>query len=752
MDLIKKVVQKTWLAQVVVENIIKLLDEWNTIPFIARYRKELTQWATDEQLRDFHDIYTYTQSLEKRKEDVIRLIDEKWLLTPELKDEILKADSLARVEDLYRPFKEKKNSKATIAKAKWLQPLADLLKRAMLTKAEFDEEAKKYIKISDKKDEIVATYQEAIQWAKDIVAEEVSDDANLREKIKYTLQWTAFFCSKPTKTFEKEWVYKIYWDYKKKLIDIPSYAYLALNRAEEEKQLKLSFEYNLESFVEISSKIFVPKNPNSSVEYLLESIEDWLKRLLMPSIEREVRSDKKRRSDEAAIKVFGENMKNLLLTPPLRWKVVLWFDPAYRTGCKLAIVDETGKFLHNDVIYPTPPQSKIEEAEMKLLKMINNFKVNLIVIWNWTASRESEQFVSNFLKKFNMKEVAYMVVSEAGASVYSASKLAQEEYPTLDVTVRGAISIAHRVQDSLAELTKIDPKAIGVGQYQHDVDQNLLQKKLDEKVEDTVNNVWVDVNTASYALLQYVAGLSKTLAKNVVDYRNEHWKFESKTQIKKVKWMGPKAYEQCIGFLRIKWGKEILDMTWIHPENHKKVYEILDKEFGINKKSLKLPLSLESNKLRTISDKYEIWYETLVDIFADLARPWLDPRDDIPAPKFKSDVLDVKDLEIWMVLDWVIRNVTDFGAFVDIWLHNDWLVHKSEMADFFVSNPTEVVSVWMPVKVKVLTVDVQREKVWLSMKWINTLNNKQTNTSKPKFERKDNNSEESSIKWNITFF
>lgn len=716
-SLIQKIQIKTWMETWVISNIIQLLDEWNTVPFIARYRKELTKWATDEQLRDFNDLYTYTKNLEARKEAVIRLIDEKWLLTPELKQEILDADTLARVEDLYRPFKEKKNTKATIAKEKWLQPLAEILAKATLTKEEFETKAKEFVKDTWDVKTSVKNVAEAIQWAKDIIAEDVSDHANLREKIKSHEEVNSIVTTKPTKTFEENWTYKIYKEYSKQITDVPSYAYLAIDRAENEKQLNVKLKMSDEKIRSFANNFFLPNNANTSSCYLIEAIEDWLDRLLLPSIEREIRADKKRWADEAAIKVFGENLKNLLLTPPIKWLTVLGFDPAFRTGCKLAVVDKTGKFLYNDVIYPTAPQNKIEESEEKLLKIVNQYDIDLISIWNGTASRESEKFVSDFIKKYKL-DIKYMVTSEAWASVYSASKLAQSEYPQLDVTVRGAISIAHRVQDPLAEFTKIDPKSIWVGQYQHDVDQKLLKEKLDEKVEDVVNSVWVDVNTANYTLLQYLAWMTESVAKNLVAYRDENWEFTGKAQIKKVKWLWPKAYEQAIWFMRIKWWKEVLDQTWIHPEIHKQVYEMIEKEFWIKKKDLKLPMNVSSIawKVQELSEKYWIWFETMKDVLAELERPGLDPRDEIQAPVFKSDVLEIKDLQEWMELEWIVRNVTDFGAFVDIWLHNDWLVHKSQMADFFVKNPIDVVSVWQQVKVKVVSIDLEREKVWLSMK------------------------------------
>lgn len=718
MDLISIINQKTSMETWVINNIIQLLDEGNTIPFIARYRKEMTKGASDEQLRDFYELYSYTKNLEARKQDVIRLIEEKGLMTDELRLQILSAETLARVEDLYRPFKEKKNTKATIAKAKGLEPLAQILAKAELSKEDFETEAQKFVKDTGDAKTSVKDGAEAVQGAKDILAEAVSDHADLRAEIKQFEEVNAKLQTKATKTFEENGVYKIYKDYNKKLSEMPSYAYLAVARAEKEKQLSVGLEFSQSKISEFSTRFFVPQKVNSSVEYLHEAIEDGLTRLLLPSIERELRSDKKRWADEAAIRVFGDNLKNLLLTPPVKGLTVLGFDPAFRTGCKLAVVDQTGKFLAKEVIYPTEPQNKIVEAEKSLLNLVEQYGIDLIVIGNGTASRESEKVVADFIKKNNLK-VQYVITSEAGASVYSASQLAQDEYPNLDVTIRGAISIAHRVQDPLAELTKIDPKAIGIGQYQHDVDQKILKEKLEEKVEDVVNAVGVDVNTASYTLLQYIAGLSTSVAKNVVAYRDENWAFEDKKQIKKVKGLGPKAYEQAIGFLRIKEGKEPLDATGIHPDHHKATYAFLEGELGIKKKNLKLPLQMpqyDESQISAFCDKYELGFETMEDIIRELQRPGLDPREEIEKPVFKSDVLDIKDVQIGMKLQGVVRNVTDFGAFVDVWLHNDGLVHKSQMADYFVQNPIDVVKVGQTVEVRVLDVDVEREKISLSMK------------------------------------
>ncbi len=757
-DLINIISKKVGISPTIVRTIVQLLDEGNTVPFIARYRKELTEGATDEQLRDFDEMYRYTRNLEARKADVIRLIEEKWLMTDELKKQIMEAETLARVEDLYRPFKEKKNTKATIAKAKGLEPLADILTKAQMSKEDFEAEADKFIRDTGDVKTSVKDRAEAIQWAKDILAEAVSDHADLREDIKVREENTGVLACKKTKTFDDKGVYKIYGDYSKKLADMPSYAYLAVSRAETEKQLQVKLEFSTDKIREETTKFFFPKNYGTCICYVQEACEDGLHRLLLPSLEREIRSDKKRRADESAIKVFGENLKNLLLTPPIKGMSVLGFDPAFRTGCKLAVVDATGKFLDKTVIYPTEPQKKITEAWETLKKLVDQYKIDLIVIGNGTASRESEKIVHDFIEKYKLN-VKYMITSESWASVYSASKLAQDEYPDLDVTIRGAISIAHRVQDPLAELTKIDPKSIGVGQYQHDVDQKYLKEKLEEKVEDIVNSVGVDVNTASYTLLQYVAWLSEAVAKNVIAYRDENGKFTSKSQIKKVKGLGPKAYEQAIGFLRIKGGKEILDETGIHPEIHKQVYALLENEMWIKKKDLKLPMTVEKypeNKIIEWSEKYKIGLETLRDVLAELQRPGLDPRDELEAPCFSSTILDIKDLQIGTKLDGIVRNVTDFGAFVDIGLHSDGLVHKSQMANYFVANPVDVVKVGQQVKVKVIDIDLEREKVSLSMKDDSApqgprVEARWTSDKKVEIIKRDDTIGESTMKGNITF-
>lgn len=707
---------KTWLSNHIVDTIIELLNQGNTVPFIARYRKELTEWASDEQLRDFADIYEYTKNLESRKADVIRLIGEKWLMTPELEAQIMAATTLAKVEDLYRPYKEKKLSKASIAKAKWLEPLAQTLKLCQMTMDEFNAHAVSFIHdIGDIKTSVTSV-EEAIQWAQDIVAEEVSDHAALRDDIRHALSSNIILSTKPTKTFEENGTYKIYANYSKKLWELPSYAYLAVARAETEKQLSVSLQRPSEQIYIWAAKYFVPKAASDLITVLDAAINDGIKRLLTPSLDREFRSDKKRRSDEAAIKLFGVNLSQLLLTPPVRGKITLGMDPAYRTGTKLAVVDANGKFLHKDLIFATMPHDDLDRADSIVSSLITKFGIELIVIGNGTGSREASAFTAKLIQKYKL-DTKYMVVSEAGASVYSASKLAQDEYPDLDVTIRGAISIAHRVQDPLAEFTKIDPKAIWVGQYQHDVDQKLLAHKLDERVQDVVNSVWVDLNSASATLLQYIAGLTPKIATNVVNYRDEHWPYTSKVQLKKVAWLWPKAYEQCVWFLRIVDGKEALDATWIHPENYSKVYTMIESELWITKKKLALPVTVSGN-LQKLAETYDIWIQTLSDIITELARPGRDPRDDLDPPAFASDILEIKDLTIGMVLQGVVRNITDFGAFVDIWLHSDGLVHRSQMSDSYIAHPIDVVSLGQQVSVRVVDIDLDREKVSLSMKTV----------------------------------
>lgn len=728
--MLQKIIAKTWLNSKVVDNIIGLIEEWNTIPFIARYRKEMTEGASDEQLRDFEEIYNYQKNLEERKADILRLMLEKEVLTPELEKAIKAAETLSELEDIYRPFKEKKNTRATKAIAKWLQPLADILLTSSLEKDEFEKKAAEFIIDSGDEKTSVTNMQEAIQWAMDIVAEIVADNPELRTYIKETQKNKSQLISKATKTFDEKWVYWIYKEYTKTLSQMPSYAYLAICRAEKDKQLSVKLNFGEEPINAEANKIFIATDAKSSKDYLIDAIVDGIKRLLLPSVEREFRSDKKELSDREAIEVFGKNVQEMLLLAPVKWKTIIWFDPAFRTWCKLAVIDPTGKFLYNTVIYPTEPQNKVLESEKTIIDIIKKYKVDLICIWNWTASRESEKFMADTIAKHKL-DCKFLIVSEAWASVYSASKLADKEYPGLDVTVRWAINIAQRVQDPLSTYVKIDPKSLGVGQYQHDVDQKLLKEKLDNKIADTVNSVWVDLNTASPAILQHIAGLSSKIAENVIAYREENGSFKSRTELKKVKWLWPKAYEQCAWFLRISAAKDALDATWIHPETYKVTYDILENEYNTKKKDLKLPYICNSNlDISNLANKYEIGEQTLHDIIAELANPGLDPRDSFDENSFKSDILSISDLKEGMELTWVVRNVVDFWAFIDVGLKNDGLVHKSQMSDTYVTDPFQIVNIGQRVTAKVIWIDKERQRVQLSMKTWRQEKNSQT--SKPK--------------------
>jgi len=715
-NLIDIIVAKTEIQAPVVQSIIGLIKEGNTIPFIARYRKEMTGGASDEQLREFEEIYLYQQKLIERKEEIIRLMTEKEVLTPELEKAINAATTLSQLDDIYRPFKDKKNTRATKAIAKWLQPLADVLLECKITHAEFIELAKTFINYTDDPKTAVNDEEEAIQGSMDIVAEIVADHPDLRAQIKES-QWRTVLCStKATKNFEENSVYETYKEYSKPLSQIANYAYLAICRAENEKQLRIKITFKEAASVAQANKIFVPHNASDLSEVLKDAILDGIKRLLHPSLERELRSAKKEKSDREAIDIFGKNVEELLLSSPVKGKTILGFDPAYRTWCKLAVIDHTGKYLDSEVIYPTRGEADIKPAKQSLLALIKKHNIGLICIGNGTASRESEQFVAELIKE-NKLETKYLVVSEAGASVYSASKLATQEYPDLDVTIRGAINIAQRVQDPLSTYVKIDPKSLGVGQYQHDVDQKLLKEKLENHIEDAVNRVGIELNTASRPLLQHIAWLSTKTAQNIVSTREELWSFTKRTQIKKVPGLWPKAFEQCAGFLRISDAKEPLDSTGIHPESYKTVYEILENECNISKKSLTLPYSISTSlDIVSLSNKYDIGEQTLQDIFWELANPWLDPREDFDEKGFRSDVLSMEDLTIWMKLQWVVRNITDFGAFVDIWLKNDGLVHKSQISDTRVAHVFDAVHIGQQLEVSILEVDLERKRVSLSAK------------------------------------
>ncbi len=708
-----------------VEAAINLIDEGNTIPFIARYRKEVTGGLSDETLRDLGERLTYLRNLEQRKQDVIKSIDEQGKLTDEILQSVAISKTLAEVEDIYRPYKQKKKTRATVAKAKGLEPLAKIIMEQKETKP-IKEIAKEYINIDilsdeDKKnkDKVVASEEDAIQGALDIIAEDISDNSKYRKQIKRNCYREALITTKASKPEEKS-NYEMYYEYQEAIKYIPSHRILAINRGEKEDFLKVKVEKPEDKILNYIEKDII-KGDTQYTELLKSTIQDSFKRLIEPSIDREIRSDLTEKAEDKAIKVFGKNSKQLLLGAPIKGKTVMGFDPAYRTGCKIAIIDETGKLLDYTTVYPTEPQNDVEGAKKELLKLIEKDKIDMIAIGNGTASRESEMFVAEMIKETN-REVNYVIVSEAGASVYSASKLATEEYPDINVSIRGAISIARRLQDPLAELVKIDPKAIGVGQYQHDVNQKKLAESLTGVVEDSVNKVGVDVNTATPSLLSYVSGINKTIAKNIVKYRDENGKLKSRKQLLKVPKLGKVAFEQCAGFLRILDGDNPIEVTAVHPESYEATENLL-KLIGFNKEDLKdkekleqLRLKLKNVNIKEMSEKLNIGEMTLSDIIEELSKPGRDPREDMPKPILRSDVLKLEDLKEGMVLTGTVRNVIDFGAFVDIGVKHDGLVHISELSDKFIKNPSEVVSVGDIVKVKVIKIDKERQKVGLSMK------------------------------------
>ena len=708
-----------------VENAIKLIDEGNTIPFIARYRKEVTGGLSDEQLRILGERLTYLRNLEQRKQEIIKSIEEQGKLTEEIVKQTEQAVTLAEVEDIYRPYKQKKKTRATVAKAKGLEPLAEIIKEQKETK-DIKEIAKEYINIDslseeDKKnkDKVVKNEEEALKGALDIIAEEISDNSEFRKKIKKICYREGLISTKAAKEEEKS-NYEMYYDYSEVVSRIPSHRILAINRGEKEEFLKVKIEKNEEKILGIIEREII-KGQNQFTEMLKQTIQDSFKRLIEPSIDREIRSDLTEKAEEKAIKVFGKNAKQLLLGAPIKGKTVMGFDPAYRTGCKIAVIDETGKVLDISTVYPTAPQNDEEGAKKELLKLIEKDNIDMIAIGNGTASRESEAFVSNMIKEAK-HEVNYVIVSEAGASVYSASKLATEEYPDINVSIRGAISIARRLQDPLAELVKIDPKAIGVGQYQHDVNQKKLAESLTGVVEDAVNKVGVDVNTATPSLLGYVSGINSSIAKNIVKYRDENGKLKNRKELLKVPKLGKVAFEQCAGFLRITDGTNPLEITAVHPESYE-VAEKLLKQVGFEKEDLRDREKVENlrEKLKSIdiskeAKELEIGELTLKDIIDELSKPGRDPRDEMPKPILRQDVLKFEDLKEGMILPGTVRNVIDFGAFVDIGVKYDGLVHISEMSEKYIKNPSEIVSVGDIVKVKVIKIDMERHKVGLSMK------------------------------------
>ena len=711
--IISTIAYELGVKEIQVKNTINLIDEGNTIPFIARYRKEVTGGLSDEILRDLGERLTYLRNLEARKEDVKRIIDEQGKLTDEIVQSLEKAMTMAEVEDIYRPYKQKKKTRATIAKAKGLEPLADII-YAQKETTPIEQLAEKFIDT----EKGVETIEEAINGAKDIIAENISDVPEYRKEIKRLCYVYSKIVTKNAKNEKSN--YEMYYKFEEEIKKIPSHRILAINRGEKEEFLKVSIEKPYEKIYNHLRKNVI-KGETQFTGLLEETIEDSYKRLIEPSIEREIRADLTEKAEEQAIKVFGKNAKQLLLIAPIRGITVMGFDPAYRTGCKIAVIDDTGKVLDIATVYPTEPQNDVEGAKKILKNLIVKHKVNMIAIGNGTASRESEKFVSDMIKEIP-ETVYYTIVSEAGASVYSASKLATEEYPDINVSIRGAISIARRLQDPLAELVKIDPKSIGVGQYQHDVDQKKLSENLTGVVEDAVNSVGVDINTATPSLLSYVSGINKNIAKNIVTYRDENGKLTERKELLKVPKLGKATFEQCAGFIRIFNGKNPLEVTGVHPESYTKAEQLLEK-IGATTKDL-----LDKEKLETIKEKLsriniektakelEIGELTLKDIIDDLSKPGRDPREEMPKPILRTDILKIEDLQEGMTLTGTVRNVIDFGAFIDIGIKHDGLVHISELSEDYVRNPSDVVSVGDIVKVKVIGIDLERQKVKLSMK------------------------------------
>lgn len=695
-----------------INNTIKLIDEGNTIPFIARYRKEMTGEMSDVTLRSFYDKLIYLRNLQSRKDDVIRIIEEQGKLTPEIKENVEKANTLQEVEDIYAPYKQKKRTRATIAKEKGLEQLAlDILNKNIVN---IDEESSKYID----EDKEVNSIEDAIKGARDIIAEIVSDDAKIRKYIRELALREGVIVTR--NSTEEKSVYDMYYDYSESVKTIAPHRVLAINRGEKEDFLKVKVEINNEKVINYIINEYVNDRNFKNKEQIVNAIEDSYKRLILPSIEREVRNSLTENAQERAISVFGKNVKSLLLQAPVKDKVVMGFDPAFRTGCKIAVVDKNGKLLDTTTVYPTDPQNKVEESKKELKALIEKYNIDIIAIGNGTASRESEKFVSDMIKEID-REVQYIIVSEAGASVYSASELANEEHPDINVSLRGAISIARRLQDPLAELVKIDPKSIGVGQYQHDLNQNKLEGVLDGVVEDSVNSVGVDLNTASYSLLEHIAGITKTIAKNIVAYREENGDFTSRAQIKKVKRLGPQAFTQCAGFMRIEGAKNPLDNTGVHPESYdicKNMLDMLGYSLSdVESKNITdIDSKVEAIGIKELSNKLQVGEVTLKDIIAEIKKPGRDPREEGIKPILRTDVLKIEDIKEGMILKGTIRNVVDFGAFVDIGIKNDGLVHKSEMSKGYVKDPMTIVTVGDIVDVKVIGVDMNKKRVALSMK------------------------------------
>ena len=712
MDIIKQLQQELQIGRQQVEAAVKLIDEGNTIPFIARYRKEATGSLNDEVLRNLDERLRYLRNLEERKEQVISSIREQEKLTPELEKQIQDAPTLVAVEDLYRPYRPKRRTRAIIAKEKGLEPLANVISLQMI-KEPLEQIAKDYV--SEEKG--VATVKDAIAGAKDILAETVSDNAEYRTYIrKATMEQGMLSSSAKDETFSS--VYEMYYNHEEPVKKVAGHRILALNRGEKEKILTVKITAPRDQILRFLEKQLILRDNPYTTPVLQEVAEDSYDRLIAPAIEREIRSLLTDKAEDGAIKVFGKNLEQLLMQPPIENRVVLGWDPAFRTGCKLAVVDGTGKVLDTVVIYPTAPQNKVEESKKVLKELIKKYHVSLISVGNGTASRESEQVIVELLKEIP-EQVQYIIVNEAGASVYSASKLATEEFPQFDVGQRSAVSIARRLQDPLSELVKIDPKSIGVGQYQHDMNQKHLSETLQGVVEDCVNKVGVDLNTASASLLEYISGISKALAKNIVAYREENGAFTNRKQLLKVAKLGPKAFEQCAGFMRIKGGDNPLDSTSVHPESYQAAEKLLTSLGYQPEEILAGGLTGISKKIanpKKLSKELGIGEITLLDIAKELEKPARDPRDEMPKPILRTDVLDMKDLTPGMILKGTVRNVIDFGAFVDIGVHQDGLVHISEMTERYIKHPLEAVSVGDVVEVKVLSVDLNKKRISLSMK------------------------------------
>ena len=713
MDIIKALAEELEVKKWQVEAAVKLMDEGNTIPFISRYRKEATGTLNDEQLRKLHERLTYLRNLEEKKEQDLASIEEQGKLTEELKERIIAAETLALVDDLYRPYRPKRRTRATIAKEKGLEGLANYILLQMCTEP-VEKEALKYVSAEKE----VADEKEAIEGAKDIIAESISEEADYRIYIRnLTIKEGNMVSS--AKSEEEKSVYETYYNFTQPVSKVPGYRVLAMNRGEADKILNVKIEAPEEGIITyLNSKIIVKENPYTT-PILKDVVLDSYKRLIAPAIEREIRNELTEKAEDSAIVVFGKNLTQLLMQPPIVGHVVLGWDPAFRTGCKLAVVDETGKVLDTTVIYPTEPQKKVEESKKVLKQLIKKYNISLISVGNGTASRESEQVIVDLLKELDTT-VQYVIVNEAGASVYSASKLATEEFPNFDVGQRSAASIARRLQDPLAELVKIDPKSIGVGQYQHDMNQKKLSEALGGVVEDCVNRVGVDLNTASASLLEYISGVSKVIAKNIVAYREDNGRFKDRKELLKVGKLGPKAFEQCAGFLRISGGKNPLDATSVHPESYEAAKELL-KKLGYTPEDVIAGnlngLSKKVKDYKKLAEELEIGEITLKDIVKELEKPARDPRDEMPKPVLRTDVLDMKDLKEGMILKGTVRNVIDFGAFVDIGVHQDGLLHISQITDRFIKHPMEVLSIGDIIEVKVLSVDMERKQIKLTMKF-----------------------------------